>query len=79
MVCLISEVTENFLVPKHYILSRADIEALLKKTSFRMEELPQIMSSDPAIKNLNAEKNDIIKIIRTSPTAGKTVYYRRVI
>lgn len=79
MVCLVSEVIENLLVPKHFILSNSDLSELLKKTGFRLEEMPQILSSDPAIKNLKAEKNDVIKIIRISQTAGKTVYYRRVI
>ncbi len=79
MVQLISETIENFLVPKHALLSRSDIGELLKKTGFGIEQLPQILSSDPAIKNLKAEKDDIIKIVRISPTAGKAVYYRRVV
>lgn len=66
-------------MPKHYLLPKNDADELLKKTGFRLEEMPQIQSSDPAIKNLKAEKDDIIKIIRISTTAGKTVYYRRVI
>jgi DNA-directed RNA polymerase subunit H (RpoH/RPB5) len=78
-VQLASETIENFLVPKHVLLSKSDTEELLKKTGFRLEEMPQILSSDPAIKNLRAEKDDVIKIIRISQTAGKTIYYRRVI
>lgn len=79
MVCLVSELDTHFLVPKHVLLSKQDIAELAEKTGFAMEQMPQILSSDPAIKEMKAEPGDIVKIIRISPTAGKSVYYRRVI
>ena len=79
VVRLAFEIDSHFLVPKHVLLSKKDIEEFLQKTGFRLEEMPQILASDPAIKNLKAEQGDVIKIIRISQTAGKIVYYRRVV
>jgi len=73
------EVTDHFLVPKHVLLSKKDIEEFTAKTGIKTEELPLIPESDPAIKPLKAEAGDIVKIIRFSRTAGKSIYYRRVV
>ncbi|MBN1941570.1 MAG: DNA-directed RNA polymerase subunit H [Candidatus Diapherotrites archaeon] len=73
------DVKDHILVPKHVLLSKKDIEELLQKTHFKIEELPQIQLDDPAIKHLEPEKGDIIKIARVSNTAGKSIYYRRVV
>ena len=37
-----------------------------------------ISAKDPAIKELNAEVGDVIKIIRDSPTERDAVFYRVV-
>lgn len=69
---------EHFLVPKHMLLSKEQAAELLKKYNLTLGLLPKISKEDAAITDLAAEKNDIVKIVRNSPTAGKTVYYRRV-
>ena len=69
----------HFLIPKHQILPKADAEKLLRKLGLKAKQMPQILKTDATIKHLKPEKNDIIKIIRSSPTAGKCVYYRRVV
>ncbi len=69
---------DHFLVPKHYLLSKEQAAELLKKYNLTLDLLPKIDSGDAAIADLKPEKNDIVKIVRTSPTAGKSVYYRRV-
>ena len=79
MINLVFEIEQHFLVPKHVLLSKKDIEELFEKTMIKAEELPLILLADPAIKNLDPEKGDIVKIVRFSRTAGKTIYYRRVI
>ena len=73
------EPIEHFLVPKHVMLSKEQAAELLRKYNLTLDQLPKIPNVDPAIADLNAERDDIVKIIRTSPTAGKTVYYRKVI
>lgn len=76
---MLTENNTHFLVPKHIPLPKQQAEELLKRLGIRIELLPQILRDDPAIEERKLEKNTIIKIIRDSPTAGKTVYYRRVV
>ena len=70
---------EHFLVPKHFLLPKEQAKEVLEKLGIDHEHLPQILREDPSIMHLMVEKNDVIKILRDSPTAGKTVYYRRVV
>lgn len=69
----------HFLVPEHTKLSDKDKKELFEKYNIQMKQLPKIFSSDPAIRHLDVKENDVIKIKRTSPTAGSVVFYRGVI
>jgi DNA-directed RNA polymerase subunit H (RpoH/RPB5) len=73
------EIEKHKLVPKHILLSEEEKEELLKKYGITLRELPRILSSDPMAKALNAKVGDVIKIIRESPTAGVSEYYRVVV
>lgn len=66
-------------MPKHVKLSDKEKEALLKKYNATLKELPKILKTDQAIANLNAKPGDVIKIIRESSTAGKSVFYRGIV
>jgi DNA-directed RNA polymerase subunit H len=66
----------HMLVPEHKKLSEADKKKLLEKVS--LNKLPIIKSDDPAISSLKLERNDVVKITRTSPTSKETIFYRRV-
>lgn len=70
---------ENILVPKHEILKAEDAERVLEFYKVTPDELPKIKRNDSALKGMNAEVGDIIKITRKSPTAGESFYYRVVI
>ena len=72
------DILKHEYVPSHEILPKKDSKELLEKLKIKKEQLPVIVITDPVIKNLNAKSNDIIKIVRHSPTAGETVYYRLV-
>jgi len=78
-VKLVEKSYDHFLVPKQVMLSKEQSAELLKKYNLTLDQLPKILSKDAAIKELKPVKDEIVKIIRNSPTAGKTVYYRRVI
>jgi len=67
------------LVPKHEILSKKEVEELLKKYNVTKDKLPKILITDPAVKAIGAKVGDVIKIERESPTAGKSYYYRVVV
>ena len=69
----------HFLVPKHVMLSKEQAAELLKKYNLTLDQLPKISSKDVAIAELKPVKDEMVKIVRNSHTAGKTVYYRRVI
>ena len=73
------DITAHILVPKHSKLTVEETNALLDKLNISINQLPKILKSDPAIRQINAEVGDIIIIERESPTSGKANYYRVVI
>lgn len=74
-----SDVTNHVLVPKHTKLGPEEKEELLTRLQIAISQLPYILKADPAIRTLNAEVGDVIKIERKSPTMEKTMYYRMVV
>ncbi|NOZ81483.1 MAG: DNA-directed RNA polymerase subunit H [DPANN group archaeon] len=69
----------HVLIPKHLKVSEREKKELLERYHITLKELPKILLSDPAIAHLGLEPDDVVKIIRPSPTAGEAVYYRGVI
>lgn len=70
---------EHELMPKHSIITKKDLEILLKKYHIQPYQLPSILISDPAVQAIEAKPGDVIKVIRKSSTAGETFAYRYVI
>lgn len=70
---------QHILVPEHAKISSEEKEHLLKSLNVSLKQLPKILREDAAIKHLDPKKDDVIKIIRDSPTAGKSIYYRVVV
>ncbi|MBI4439359.1 DNA-directed RNA polymerase subunit H [Candidatus Woesearchaeota archaeon] len=73
------EATKHVLVPKHTKLSDKEKKEFLEKYAVSIEDLPKISVKDPAIGHLDSKPGDIIKIVRKSPTAGESAFYRVVI
>lgn len=73
------DVREHRLVPKHEILDEDEVEELLEKFEIEKTNLPKIQKNDSALKQMDIEPGDVIRITRESPTAGETTYYRLVI
>lgn len=73
------DITKHILVPKHIKITAEEIQALLEEYNISISQLPKILKSDVAIKHLNPEVGDVIKIERDSLTSGKSNYYRVVI
>jgi len=71
-------VEKHVLVPKHIKISEKEKEEVLKEYNITLKELPKILKDDPAIEKLNVKAGDVIKVIRKSPTAGESVFYRGV-
>ncbi len=71
-------ILEHKLVPKHEIMSESEIDDELADCDFKIENLPKIKPEDPVVKQINAQKGDILRITRESETAGNFVTYRKV-
>ena len=72
------KVDKHILTPKHIKLGEREKAQLLEKYHVTSKELPKILKTDSAIKELDAKLGDIIKIIRKSQTAGESTFYRVV-
>ena len=72
-------IRDHELVPTHEIVDAGEVTELLKRYKIGKEQLPKIKVSDPVIKEIKADAGDVIRIRRTSRTAGKSISYRLVI
>ena len=72
------KVDKHILTPKHLKIGEREKAQLLEKYHVTSRELPKVLKTDAAIKELDAKPGDIIKIIRKSSTAGESAYYRVV-
>ncbi len=72
-------ILEHELVPKHEIVGEEKLAELLDTYKIKKEQLPKIKLSDPVIKEIKAEVDDVVRITRRSRIAGKSLSYRLVI
>ena len=73
------DIFEHALVPMHEILSEKEKKALLLQYKVKPYQMPQIKSTDPAVKAIGAKPGDVLRIIRKSATAGEHIAYRYVV
>ena len=69
----------HIFVPKHEILSEKEVGVITKKYNALPKFFPQILFSDPVVREIGAKPGDMVKITRNSPTAGEFAYYRYVV
>ncbi len=72
------DITSHKFVPEHEKLNEQEALDVLKRFNISKKQLPAILKKDPAIKQLNAKRGEIIRIHRDSPTLGKSIFYRVV-
>ncbi|WOF15813.1 DNA-directed RNA polymerase subunit H [Methanoplanus sp. FWC-SCC4] len=72
-------VLKHVMVPDHQIMSQEEIQDLLTFYQITRDQLPKIYHDDPAVKEVGAKINDVIRIVRTSQTAGLAEAYRMVV
>ena len=70
---------EHIYVPKHEIMAEKEKAELIKRYNALQDQFPQILFSDPVIRQIGAKPGDMVKITRESPTAGISEYYRYVV
>ncbi|MHA2272164.1 MAG: DNA-directed RNA polymerase subunit H, partial [Candidatus Hodarchaeales archaeon] len=67
------------LVPRHEFATEEEKKQLIEKYSIELDRLPKIAAEDPAAQMLGAKPGDLLKVQRTSPTAGEFIAYRYVV
>ncbi len=72
-------VLKHDMVPDHEIMSDEEVSELFTTYNITNEHLPKIFHDDPAVKMIGAEADNVIRIIRTSHTAGRAESYRLVV
>ena len=74
------DILRHQLVPKHVIMTKEEVDALLDRFKIKLVQLPRISVDDPVVQMLGAKKNDVIRIERDSETSvDKSDYYRFVV
>ena len=73
------KVLDHVMVPDHKIMSEEEVSDLLTLYNITTEQLPKIYNDDPAVKEIGAQVDDVIRIIRASHTAGRAEAYRLVV
>ena len=73
------DILKHKLVPDHAILSKTEVNKIIKQLNVHQEQLPKIKVDDPVVKEIGAKSGDVLKITRKSHTAGKFITYRLVI
>ena len=74
---LSKNLTKHYLVPEHKLLSKQDIECLLKNLKIKKCNLPKVKKQDPISKYYGAQINDVFEITRYDNNI-KSSYYRIV-
>jgi len=72
-------ILEHELVPKHEIVGEEEVAKLLETYKIEKRQLPKIKLSDPVIKEIKAEVDDVVRITRRSRTSRTSLSYRLVI
>lgn len=78
---LMINLIENVFVPRYEILDRnsADYKTFYDQYQCKKRNIPKLYMSDPMARYYNLKKNDIVRVIRPSETAGEAAFYRLVI
>ncbi len=73
------KVDKHILTPKHVKIGDKEKAQLFEKYHVTSKEMPKMLKTDSAIKELEPKPGDVIKIIRKSATAGESYFYRVVV
>ncbi len=70
---------QHNLVPEHNLVDEEELNRVLEEYDIRRTDMPKIKRRDPALRDLDAEVGDVVRIERDSRTTDTAVVYRLVI
>ncbi|XP_043722129.1 DNA-directed RNA polymerases II and IV subunit 5A-like [Telopea speciosissima] len=73
---LMFNITKHFLIPKHQVLSANEVKILMERYHVKLFQLPRIQVYDPVARYFGLIPGQVLRISRSSETAGKYVTYR---
>ncbi|KAJ9090028.1 DNA-directed RNA polymerases II 24 kDa polypeptide (RNA polymerase II subunit 5) [Entomophthora muscae] len=73
---LIINITHHVLVPQHIPISNDEKKNLLERYHLKESQLPRIYSNDPIARYLGLKQGQVVKIVRPSESAGRSIFYR---
>ena len=74
---MLEDIPSKIFIPEHILLSNTDKNELLSK--FNEHDLSKIYVNEIMSRYYNAKIGDIFRIVRPSYTAGRNIFYRRVV
>jgi DNA-directed RNA polymerase subunit H (RpoH/RPB5) len=74
---LLINISEHCLVSKHEIVAEKEVVRIMETYGIKVKtQFPIILKKDPMAKFINAQAGDLVKVTRSSPTAGLAIVYR---
>jgi len=74
---MMEDIPSKIFIPEHQLLTEEEKKNILE--TFKETELAKINDTDIMSRYYKAKLGDIFRIIRPSITAGKNIFYRRVV